>query len=413
MACTEKQQLANARNAKLSTGPRSVGGKDRTRYNALKHGLRCDLAVIPGEDPAHYEAELGAWLAEWGPQDVTRMRLVEKGMRSTWRLARIFRVENALYTNLALEAAEKFDKKNREDVNFANNMLKKAAPSAGGRFEESYATMDALVGHWRLLAQAASAPFGWTDVETHHKQLCRLMDCTHNFWRINPRRLEEMSDQVLIYNDLNDRYDLALPEEAWAEMRERQFAAEINHCLAACIRHRDTFIPHVTLRRAVMESAMLDGGPKADRLLKYEATADRALSSALKELKNLGPQDLAEFDQADERKQVVEPPTPPTSTLVEATPIDTNGPKVDATIIVDRPCANPLTDANGYSLAEASDYLPSGEMTAECELRLQARAVKYAEEEAYARKLAEDSPAAADCDGIIGEVISDDSPPRD
>ena len=103
MACTEKQQIANARNAQKSTGPRSVGGKDRTRYNALKHGLRCDLTVIPGEDPAQYEAELGAWLAEWGPQDVTRMRLVEKGMRSTWRLARIFRAENALYANLALE----------------------------------------------------------------------------------------------------------------------------------------------------------------------------------------------------------------------------------------------------------------------------------------------------------------------
>ena len=88
---------------------------------------------------------------------------------------------------------------------------------------------------------------------------------------------------------------------------------------------------------------MLDGGPKADRLLKYEATADRALSSALKELKNLGPQDLAEFDQADEPKDVVEPPADTKPSLVEATTvIDTNGPNLDITLIPDKGLREPV-----------------------------------------------------------------------
>jgi hypothetical protein len=409
-----KQTAANAENAKKSTGPRSVKGKERTRYNALKHGLRCDLDVLPGENPAHFEAELGAWLAEWNPQDATRMRLVEKGMRSTWRLGRVFRAENALFTNLALEAVGKFDKKHREDVNFANNMLKRVAPSAYGRFNESGATMDALVGHWQVLAQAASAPFGWADAEMHHNQLCRLTECTHVVWRINPERLRELSHEVLIYNDINDEYDPELPGDVWAEKREKQFAAEIEHCLASCMRQRDAFIPHAALRRLVMEAAMLDGGPKADRLLKYEATADRALSSALKELKNLGEQDLAEFDQADEPKDVVVPPADTKPTLVEDTiVIDTNGPKVDATLIVDKAYVNPLTEKPPYNMKGEMSYLPSGEMTAESELALQSRAAKYAEEEAYNRKLAENSPAVPDCDGVVGEVTSDDSPPRD
>ena len=36
---TDKQILANQRNAKKSTGPRSNAGKGRVRKNAIKHGL--------------------------------------------------------------------------------------------------------------------------------------------------------------------------------------------------------------------------------------------------------------------------------------------------------------------------------------------------------------------------------------
>jgi hypothetical protein len=36
---TEKQIAANRRNAARSTGPRTTSGKDRSRMNALRHGL--------------------------------------------------------------------------------------------------------------------------------------------------------------------------------------------------------------------------------------------------------------------------------------------------------------------------------------------------------------------------------------
>ena len=48
---TERKRLANARNAKRSTGPRTADGKERSSQNALRHGL----AVCAGRDPVHAE----------------------------------------------------------------------------------------------------------------------------------------------------------------------------------------------------------------------------------------------------------------------------------------------------------------------------------------------------------------------
>ena len=50
---TEKQIAANRRNAARSTGPRTTSGKDRSRMNALRHGLSylgSDLSCIKSKD---------------------------------------------------------------------------------------------------------------------------------------------------------------------------------------------------------------------------------------------------------------------------------------------------------------------------------------------------------------------------
>ena len=51
---TVNQINANRENAKRSTGPRSRAGKANVRYNAMKHGLLAEAALLPDEDEATF-----------------------------------------------------------------------------------------------------------------------------------------------------------------------------------------------------------------------------------------------------------------------------------------------------------------------------------------------------------------------
>jgi hypothetical protein len=43
---------ANRRNAQKRTGPQTAEGKEKAKYNALKHGQTARSVLLPGEDPA-------------------------------------------------------------------------------------------------------------------------------------------------------------------------------------------------------------------------------------------------------------------------------------------------------------------------------------------------------------------------
>ena len=52
---------ANRRNAQKSTGPRTEEGKDRSKLNAVKHGMRAETLVLLDEDPQALEDRRAAW----------------------------------------------------------------------------------------------------------------------------------------------------------------------------------------------------------------------------------------------------------------------------------------------------------------------------------------------------------------
>src|SRR6201990_1459834 len=94
---TPEQIRANRANAKKSTGPKDT---ERTRFNGLKHGLRAEQVVIPGESREEFEAEIAGWFDDWRPRPRARAALVERAAVATWKLRRAVRVEGAKLYNL-------------------------------------------------------------------------------------------------------------------------------------------------------------------------------------------------------------------------------------------------------------------------------------------------------------------------
>ncbi|MBN1816542.1 MAG: hypothetical protein JW828_04230 [Sedimentisphaerales bacterium] len=94
---SQKQLLANRKNALQSTGPRTPEGKARAARNSLKHGLLAKEVVITegegAEDPQAFTALLEDLLEQFQPIGSLEEILVEKIAVCYWRLRRAQRYE--------------------------------------------------------------------------------------------------------------------------------------------------------------------------------------------------------------------------------------------------------------------------------------------------------------------------------
>ena len=102
---TEAQVKANRLNARKSTGPRTDEGKAVASQNAIKHGLRARQAVIPGEDPAEFEAHREQMVAELAPVGAVETMLAERVVGLAWRLRRAERLGNEAFNAMYLKEA--------------------------------------------------------------------------------------------------------------------------------------------------------------------------------------------------------------------------------------------------------------------------------------------------------------------
>ena len=106
---TAAQIAANRLNAQKSTGPRTPEGKAAASFNALKHGMDAASIVIPGEDPAAYDALAADYHRQFHPQSAVEHFHVETLIRSDWQKRRFQRVEAKLYRALLAEGATQED----------------------------------------------------------------------------------------------------------------------------------------------------------------------------------------------------------------------------------------------------------------------------------------------------------------
>src|ERR1700676_2694413 len=77
------------------TGPRTFQGKERSKHNAIKHGIFSNVVVLKGEPQAEFNALLNGLRDSFQPVGMVEELLVDKLAALLWRNRRLLIAEGA------------------------------------------------------------------------------------------------------------------------------------------------------------------------------------------------------------------------------------------------------------------------------------------------------------------------------
>jgi hypothetical protein len=315
---TQAQIEANRRNARKSTGPKSQPGKDKTRFNGLKHGLRAEHVVLPGEDPAQFEAERQGWIDDWRPRSHTRAVLVERAAAASWRLRRSVRAEADRLRELAEAASDRFVAEGRASIERAIDLFQSDPRAALMLLRSDAAGVDQFIAWWDGLdAILEEGPAAW-DLGSH----ARLMVLLGHPAGADPAgagRLTLASARLLAATMPGELEVAAGPlagdeaEDAIAELLG--LADDVRGELREV---RARLEDPSTLRRRAINVACVDTSREGVLRHRYEMAHDRSLRATLKELIRLA---RSGADVAERPEEVAEPAV---AAVVDDAPTEAN-----------------------------------------------------------------------------------------
>src|ERR1700687_1228242 len=101
-----KQIEANRRNALKSTGPTTPEGKERSRRNAVRHGLTAETVIAALEDAEDYQAFEAAVIADYDAESAVERELVLRLASVLWRLRRATGTRAVFFESVTTEPSK-------------------------------------------------------------------------------------------------------------------------------------------------------------------------------------------------------------------------------------------------------------------------------------------------------------------
>jgi len=318
MPTSEARISANRRNALRSTGPKTVEGKERSRRNAVKHGLTGAGIALPDEDVAVVEERFDSLREQFDPQTPMGGILVKRVAMLSVRLDRSYRREAGATSARVLGAGDAFDDARKAE---AENLLRRIAAEPVTNYRRLMATpegVDAMIGEWEKMKVDLEHPHGTRWIWTHYHQadymhgnlstnidqsdyMCWTMALNGNYQHIKPEHFQGLDEQA------RHQYILVrLAELVDADLEQlREYRARM-----------DTTVLDA-LRAHAAEIALFDGSKEAVLARKYEAATERGIYRALRELRQVE----AEADRnLPEPAEMVPEPIDPPGTLASSFP---------------------------------------------------------------------------------------------
>jgi hypothetical protein len=113
---TAAQLRANRANARLSRGPVTQAGKDRSRMSACKHNLRAELPILPGENSDELNRRLDVWPGLLGAEGEIEVGVATRAVHAFWRLERADLSEDAAAEQAMLAIDKEREEREAEEV---------------------------------------------------------------------------------------------------------------------------------------------------------------------------------------------------------------------------------------------------------------------------------------------------------
>ena len=304
---------ASRANGRLSRGPTTPAGKERSRQNGCKEGLTGAGIVLPPEAEQEVNRREAEFASDLQPRNAVERELVRQMALGAWRsqVLTLRIIENDARMNTTRFANWEQD----EQIAAAElgQRLTENPEVIVAQLQRSSAGCQWMIKRWTLLGNGLSADGGapyckWTeaDLALALNLLGRPLELRHlDEWSL---RLESLRTRA------NSGYD-----EAVAALREiiADEVAELEAKRAEVWEGIEK--PRLQDWRSGLE---IDLGPEGTRLRRYEAAADRLFRSAWTKLERLRKENGEPFMDRSARDPAPEPapdtfppPAPPASGL--------------------------------------------------------------------------------------------------
>jgi hypothetical protein len=289
---SQKQIEANRRNALRSTGPSSKAGKERSRRNALKHGMAAEV-LVPEEDRARLDAAMARWTREMGPDNVVEEHLVRRAAVASVTLDRMDEAREDARQDTAREAVRLWERKQQAIARRKAQDLEKDPFNTVVDLEGSAFGCDWLIRQWQAIDAPLSIGLAWDQKGVARAQ--KLLgfpegvpgpdgdESVRSLWllagALAPTR-------VTTIPRLDDEADFPTdPADARAALR--QFIADQVDRLEALRVESWEAVEGPACRSVARQAAAGDTSPGGQLRHRYHRDADRSCQAAIRQFVNL------------------------------------------------------------------------------------------------------------------------------
>jgi hypothetical protein len=263
------------------TGPRTRRGKQRSRYNAVKHGIFSEVVLKERESTAQYQSLLNSLVEDFQPEGALEALLVEKLAMVLWRHRRLVQAECAEIAKVTEFMEQDEERKGGWAIRTGEAFAEFGGGMLGARTNPGF-----LDRGLDLLAELRDGiEARGVDIEADGKKLCKLYGSPSSGGL--PKGL---------FLDYAVLADMAGAGPGDREGKPRLNPDGMNQGVLARIDEEVERVLDLKKRaektqaqrmRYTLKASLVPSQETMDRLLRYEASLDRAFDRTLTQLERL------------------------------------------------------------------------------------------------------------------------------